>query len=161
MEDVFMKRFFALGTLLAALALALTAGRAGAQPPKSDKVVKVAAKADRPDDGGNQTVTVTLDVDKPYHVYANPVENDGLKSVQTTVRFTTKLEGQPKVEYPEGKLIKDETVGNYRTYEGKVTIRAKVKRARGDTAPLNLEVKVQACDEKACLLPATVKATAE
>ena len=36
-------------------------------------------------------------------------------------------------------------------------IKATVKRAKGDTSPLEVSVKFQACDEKMCLLPATVK----
>ncbi len=157
-----MKRFPACrALLLAALALGPTAGRADAQLVKSDKAVKIAAKANKPDADGNQTVTLTLEVEKPYHIYANPAGNDSLKSVQTTVRFTTKLDGDPKVEYPAGKLVKDEVTGDYRTYEGTVTIKAQVKRVKGDDSPLALTVKIQACDDKSCLAPATVKLTAD
>jgi DsbC/DsbD-like thiol-disulfide interchange protein len=159
-----MKDFPALRAplaLLAALALALSAGPARAQGSRSDSVVKVSARADKPDAEGNQSVTITLDIDRRYHLYANPVGNDTLKAAQTVVRFTSKLEGDAKVEYPAGKLIKDKDVGDYQTYEGSVTVKAKVRRAKGDTAPLGLSVKFQACDERTCLLPATVKLTAE
>jgi len=109
--------------------------------------------------GGKETkVEIT---DKRYHLYANPVGNDMLKTAQTTVRFTSKLEGDAKVEYPAGKLVKDETVGDYKTYEGTVTIKAKVRRVKGDTSPLALSITFQACDEKTCLLRSTVKKTAE
>src|SRR4051794_10859012 len=108
--------------LFAALLLGLGASPAAGQG--SDSVVKASAKASKPDDEGNQTVTITLDVtDKRYHLYANPVGNDSLKPTQTTVRFTSKLEGDAKVEYPPGKPVKDEDVGNYKTYEGTVTIK--------------------------------------
>ncbi len=159
-----MKDFPALRaplTLLAALALAASAGPARAQASKSDSVVMVSAKADKPDAEGNQSITITLDIDRRYHLYANPVGNDTLKAAQTVIRFTSKLEGDAKVEYPGGKLVKDKDVGDYQTYEGKVTIKAKVRRARGDGTPLGLSIKFQACDERTCLLPATVKLTAE
>ena len=65
-----------------ALAVADAAGRA---PRKSDSVVKVAARADKPDAAGNQLVTLTLTIDKPYHLYANPVGLDLLESSQTKV----------------------------------------------------------------------------
>jgi len=159
-----MKDFSArlvLLALLAALTLALAAGTAPAQAPTSAGVVKVAARADKPDAEGNQAVTITLDVDKRFHIYANPVGNDSLRAAQTLVRFTSKLAGDAKVEYPEGKLIKDKDVGDYKTYAGTGTIKAKVRRARDDSTPLGLSIKFQACDDKSCLLPATVKLTAE
>src|SRR5262245_37556151 len=145
--------------VFAVLLLGLAAGVAPAQ--KSDSVVKVAAKLSKSDTEGDQTVTITVDVDKPYHLYANPVGNPALKAAQTTVRFSTKLAEEPKIEYPEGKLVKDDTVGNYKTYEGTLKITAKVRRVKGDSSPLNLSIKLQACDKNSCLLPATVKLTAE
>ena len=129
------------------MALALSAGAASAQQDG------VPAPQDTPYPG-----TITLDVEKPWHVYANPVGLDALKSTQTTVKFLTKVE-DVKIEYPEGKLVKDDVVGDYKTYEGKVTIKATVKRAKGDNSLLELSVSLQACD-KVCLLPATIKAKA-
>src|SRR5262249_23709008 len=55
---------------------------------KSDSVVKVAASADKPDASGRQFITITLDIEKDWHSYANPVENDMLESVQTEVKFS-------------------------------------------------------------------------
>jgi DsbC/DsbD-like thiol-disulfide interchange protein len=162
MKDSPLCRVLSRSAAFAALAIVLTAGAPQAQAQKSDSVVKSAAKASKPDDEGNQTVTITLEItDKRYHLYANPVGNDMLKTAQTTVRFSTKLEGDAKVEYPAGKLVKDETVGDYKTYEGTVTIKAKVRRAKGDTSPLGLSITFQACDDKICLLRSTVKLTAE
>src|ERR1700741_2526133 len=94
-----------------------------AQLPKSDSKVKVTAAGSKPDADGNQTVTITLDIDPTWHLYANPVENDMLAPVQTRVKFITKVD-DVKVTYPEGKLVKDKTVGDYRSYEGKVVIKA-------------------------------------
>ena len=145
-----------------ALALAALAGAAQAQLKKSDTVVKAEAKADKPADDGTQVVTVTLTIDKGWHLYANPVGNADLADSQTTVSVSSKNKVQDvKVEYPEGKLVKDKVVGDYKTYEGKVTIKATVSRAKGDTEPLDMAVKVQACSESQCLLPATVNLTAK
>jgi hypothetical protein len=142
---------------IALLSAVVLVAPVAAQLPKSDTKVKVAATADKPDAEGNQTVTITLDIDPTWHLYANPVGNDMLAPVQTRVKFITKLEGDPKLTYPEGKLVKDKTVGDYRSYEGKVVIKANVKRMKGDTGPLELSVRVQACDKDNCLLPADVK----
>jgi len=144
--------------LLAALAVALFPGTAAAQATKSDKVVKASARASKPDAEGNQTVTITLDVEKPFHLYANPVDNKGLTSVQTKVDFPADVK-VVKIDYPAGTLHKDKDFGDYKVYEGKATIKAIVRPAKGGS--LQFRVKIQACDNKRCLLPATLKLTAE
>ena len=73
--------------------------------------------------------------------------------------MTGRLTKRCSVEYPAGKLVKDKVVGDYKVYDDKVTIKAMVKRAKGDTSPLEVSVKFQACTEKQCLVPATVKLT--
>lgn len=145
-----------------ALALATFAATAPAQLKKSDSVVKVEAKAGKIADDGSQDVTVTLNIDKGWHLYANPVGNDDLTDNQVVVALGAKNELQNvKVAYPEGKLHVDKVVGNYKIYEGKVTIKASLRRAKGDTDPIDVSVKVQACDASQCLVPATVKTTAK
>jgi len=125
---------------------------------KSDREVKVTATADKPGDDGKQTVTVTLQINKGWHVYANPVGNDDFATAATTVTVMAKEKPEDvKIDYPAGKLLKDKVVGDYKVYEDKVEIKAVVKRAKGDTSPLEVSVKIQACNDKTCLLPATVK----
>jgi DsbC/DsbD-like thiol-disulfide interchange protein len=145
-----------LGAAALALAAAPSAFAQGAAT-KSDARVKVEAKADKPGNDGKQVVTVTLAIDKGWHTYANPVGNKDLEGVQTTVTVSAKAKPEVKVEYPAGTLHKDAVVGDYRVYEDKVTIKAVVQRAAGDAGPLEVVVKFQACDDKRCLLPATVK----
>jgi hypothetical protein len=142
-------------------AVVLASGPAQAQIKKSDSVVKLKATADKPDGEGNQTIIITLDIDNPWHLYANPVDNDMLAPAQTTVKVLSKIDGDVNVTYPPGKVIKDKDLGDYKTFEGKVTIKAQVKRVKGDTGPLNLSVKIQACDDKRCLATSTVKLTVE
>jgi DsbC/DsbD-like thiol-disulfide interchange protein len=128
-----------------------------AQGKKSEAVVKAAAMADKPDADGKQTVTITLDIDKPWHLYANPVENEDLASVQTVVTVGSKVKPEEvQIEYPPGKLHVDKD-GKYKIYEGKVAIKARVRRAKGDTGPLEVNIKLQACDNRSCLFPSTVK----
>jgi hypothetical protein len=142
--------------LLACLAL-LAAGSLAPAAPKSDAVVKVTATAGKADADGVQVVTLTLEIEKPYHVYANPVGNMDLEDTATTVTFPREKAETVKIEYPEGKLNKDATVGDYKIYEGKATIKARVRRAKGESGPLEASIKLQACDDKSCLLPATIK----
>jgi DsbC/DsbD-like thiol-disulfide interchange protein len=144
-----------------ALAFAALAGPA-AQLKKSDFVVKGEAKADKVAADGTQLVTVTLTIDKGWHLYANPVGNEDLTENQITVSISSKNKLEDvKVDYPAGTPVKDKTVGDYKTYKGTVTIKATVRRAKGDTEPLDVAVKVQACSDSQCLLPATIKLTAK
>jgi uncharacterized protein YyaL (SSP411 family) len=134
---------------------------AGGAPKRSEAVVKVTATADKPSADGKQTVTVTLAIDKDWHTYANPVGNSDLESARTTVTVDGKAKPRGvKVEYPKGKKVKDPLVGDYQVYEGNIEIKAVVERAAGDTGPLDVTVKLQACNDKMCLPPATVKLTA-
>jgi DsbC/DsbD-like thiol-disulfide interchange protein len=139
---------------LAVLACVLSVPQA-ARAQTSDKKVRISATAEKPDDSGKQTLTITLDIDPKWHLYANPVGRDFFVPNQTAVKFLTKVE-DAKVTYPEGKLYKDSD-GDFRVYEGRVVIKAEVKRVKGDTGPLEFSIKVAACDDKNCLIPATVK----
>jgi DsbC/DsbD-like thiol-disulfide interchange protein len=125
---------------------------------KSDSVVKAAATADKPDAQGRQTVTVTLMIEKPWHVYANKLPSDDFPGLPTVVT----IDGKPKpeevkVDYPTGKVVKDKTLGDYHVYEDRVEIKAQVRRNKGDTGPLTVSVQVQACSDKQCLLHSTLK----
>jgi hypothetical protein len=143
---------------LLALAVLVVVPLAHAQK-NSSAVVKIAATADKADPAGVQTVTLTLDHEKDWHTYANPVGNKELDGTQTTVKFAA---GKPvevvKITYPKGTVEPDATVGNYFIYAAKTTITAQIKRTAGDASPLEASVFIQACNnKKGCLLPATVK----
>ena len=103
-------------------------------------------------------VTLTLAIESGWHLYANPVGNEDFADNQTVVAAVPKSKHEVlKVEYPAGKPVKDKTVGDYKVYEDTISIKAEVRRAKDSTDPLELNVKVQACNDKTCLLPATVK----
>jgi thiol:disulfide interchange protein len=149
-----------LALLLAGLTLAALASPALARLKKSGDVVKATAEATKPDADGNQTITVTLKIDKPYHLYANPVGNDDLADAATVVAIEGKQKPEEvKIEYPAGEAVKDKTLGDYKVYEGKQTIKAQVRRAKGDTEPLTVSIKLQACTKSSCLVPDTIKLT--
>jgi hypothetical protein len=143
--------------LVAVAALAVS-GELAAQPRKSDSVVKVTATADKPDADGIQTVTVTMVTNEGWYNFANPTNNKEFADSQTVVKFSAK---QPvevvKIAYPPGKVKKIEVIGEYMVYEGTTVIKAQVKRAEGDTSPLDVSVSLQSCGGPVCLVPATVK----
>lgn len=116
----------------------------------SETVVKTSASIKS--EGGATVLLVRLEVEKGWHVYANPPGNDDLKSVATSVSLAggTKAE----VTYPSGKQVIDPVVGNYRVYEGTEEIR--IKLASQPAGPVKVSVSFQACNEKSCLQPAKV-----
>jgi DsbC/DsbD-like thiol-disulfide interchange protein len=119
----------------------------------SAKKVKVRASATKPDDKGNQVVTVNVSIDPGWHLYANPVEHnkETFNRNKTNLSFSSKVKlAAIKIEYPPGKLLKDGE-DQYKIYEGDVTMRAIVKRFRGDTSPLEWTLDVSACNKDTCL----------
>jgi uncharacterized protein YyaL (SSP411 family) len=133
-------------------------------PPKdnkskrSDRVVKVTVKAEKPNAQGMQTIIVTFKIDKGYHIYANPVGNETLKEAQTVVTVASDVKPlTATLTYPPGKDVKDDVVGSYRIYEGEVMVRVEVQRAASDATSAEVTARFMACTDKTCLLPAAVK----
>jgi hypothetical protein len=127
----------------------------------SSSVVKSTITAAAPDAGGKQVVTIAMDIDKPWHLYANPVGFEDLDSAKTTVKISG-ADGLKvlSIDYPKGvkltEKLADQTI-EYQAYEGKVEIKATVQRAAGDTSPIKVSVKFMACKAGTCLKGATVE----
>ncbi len=143
-------RHLLVASLLVLSGLLLADGIALSQEKKSE--VKVEATAEKPDADGKQVILITLDIEKGWHAYANPVKHDDLVDAQTDVKITGKKQlDSVQIDYPPGKLLVDAKSGDkYYTYEGKVTIKATVKRAKGDSDPIQVTVKYQECNDKTC-----------
>lgn len=126
--------------------------------------VKASAAVGKIDAAGKQTVTVTLVIDRNWHIYANPVKNDDLKSAATELKFYIggKLV-KADITYPAGQLYKDPSGPKYncQVYEGKVDIQAVLQRTANDANPIDIDVKFSACDSKNCLTPAEVRLNKE
>jgi Disulphide bond corrector protein DsbC len=135
----------------------LAGGPADAQDAQtSASVVKVTAKAGKPDDQGRVEVTITLDIDEDYFLFANPAGNETFELSQTKVRLKKGEEERVKdleVEYPQGKERVDRVIGDYRVYEGRVQIKARFTPPAGQKEPVTLQVKLTAFNDKrfACL----------
>lgn len=127
---------------------------------KSDSEVKIKATATPVDASGKQEVVLTLDINKGWHLYANPVGNEEFESARTQVKIDSKsAPATVKIDFPKGNVHTDKTVGKLNVYQGKVEIRASVQRAQGDQSPLDVSLKFMACGDEngQCLLPANVK----
>ena len=122
-------------------------------PTKSDSVVKISTqlKPETPGADGKQELTVTMNIDKGWHLYANPPGQDDFVPSQTTLT----VEGKKpitdlKITYPDGKDVFDQTLGRYKVYEDKISIKATFKRSEGDS---DLRLKFHPA-RRTCLLPA-------
>jgi uncharacterized protein len=113
--------------------------------------------------GAELAVTLTLSVKPGWHVYANPPGVETLKP--TTVALAA---DQPaslvKVEYPAGasKVLASSGDEKVNLYEGKTALTARVRLARDlkpGPAALKLLIHYQACDDRACLAPASLAVT--
>jgi thiol:disulfide interchange protein len=148
---------FGLGVLGLASVLGIPHGLAGGKGSATQ--VKIAATASKLDETGKQNVNISLDINKGWHLYANPINNADFISLQTVVTINAKVKpANIQVMYPPGKLHQDKVVGDYKVYEDKVNIQATVQRAPGDTSPLEVAIRFNACNDKGqCLPPSTVK----
>jgi Disulphide bond corrector protein DsbC len=125
---------------------------------KSDSKVKASAVATKPDADGKQMVTITLEIEKGFYVYANPANNELLEGAELRLKFTAKEKVKADVKYPAGK-----TIGTKREMfdvnEGTVKIEASLKRNNGDTSPLTLRIDYVPANGVGCFLPETIKLT--
>jgi hypothetical protein len=110
--------------------------------------------------GGEFDVIVTLAIKDGWHLYANPT---GVSSLRPTT--VTLPSGQPaslgEVRYPPGAAAAAAPGGDGKAsvYEGEVKLTARVRldaQARPGPMTLNLKVSYQACNDRACLAPATL-----
>lgn len=123
----------------------------------TDDVVKLAATLDK------GQLTVTINIAEPWHIYANPVDNDKFERAATTV--TVRAGGKivpAEFKYPEGTKVENKDVGSYRVYEKQLVLKATL--AEAVDGPLEISVKVQACTDGEggrCLALTTLKTIAK
>ena len=127
----------------------------------SDTKVKATATAAKPDPSGKQMVTIELEVEKGWYIYANPVGNELLAPTATTVKVAGNNAPNIKVKYPEPVVKKDDVVGDYKIYKGKVQIPVQLQSPAA--GPVEFLVTVNACSEAQgiCLKQGTLKVTAK
>jgi DsbC/DsbD-like thiol-disulfide interchange protein len=129
---------------------------------KSDSKVKATAKATKAGADGKQTVTITLEIEKGWYIYGNPVGAEDFDGNKTVVAVSAKEKVLASVKYPEAK-VKIEKIGKeelkINIYEDKVIITAQVTRTMGDASPLQISIDVNSCNKGTCLAPGKVKLT--
>lgn len=150
-----MRRALLIGLGVFALAMTWTFDRAQAGGKKSDSVVAIKPRLEKTA-AGKSVVVFSLDIQKGWHLYANPVNHDFFEGGQVVVKA---LGTDAKITYPPGTTRVDKKLGKYDVYEKKVEIRATFDRVVDAANPVEFTIKLQSCDDDVCLVPATVKLT--
>jgi len=124
----------------------------------TEDVVKVDVKSAMV--GGKRTLSITINIVEPWYIYANDVGNKELAGAATRValRANGKLL-DATIDYPEGELIENKSVGSYRRYDKTVTIKVLLPEGAPE-GPLEVGTTVQACtkgESGKCLLTTTLK----
>ena len=97
-------------------------------------------------------MTITLEIEKGWSVFANPIENERFVSWQTVVSLKPTMKPTSlKIEYPRGKVYTDPLAPetNCRYYDGEIEIKAFLQRSPGDKGPIEVEVVFVARGETA------------
>jgi uncharacterized protein len=134
-----------------------------APTPGAPGVLTASAGIARPatvEPGGEFEVDLNLTIKENYHIYANPAGSDDV--IPTSVSLVpgsgaTLIE----VRYPPGesKALAASGPEKVTVYEKKATPSARIRlnpEIKPGPATFTLKVRYQACDDKACLAPATL-----
>ncbi len=135
---------------------------AAVEPAKPDAGPKVKSSADvvagelnvEAVAGGRQPFSVTLTVEKPYHIYANAVKNKALADAATAVEVIR--DGRTidaTLAFPPARTVADAAAGDHDVYDGKIVVAGSVEAGTG---PLEVRVRLTACTAGRCLLPAAL-----
>jgi DsbC/DsbD-like thiol-disulfide interchange protein len=114
--------------------------------------------------GGEFEVGLTLTIKPGYHIYANPPGSEDVIATALTLKSGAKAE-LLEVNYPDGesKVLAASGKAKVNVYEKETTLTARVRLAPDaspGTSTVVLRVRYQACDDRACLAPATLEVPA-
>lgn len=134
-----------LSVLLCAVCLVASVDWLQSQPRKREIAdhVDVTATASKPEASNQLTVSIILDIDRDFYIFANPVGNENLDELIINVHLT--VQGKPaaaKIIYPPGKIVKVKLIGDYQIYQGIVAIQAVVFRPPGNNTPLEAVIGI-------------------
>ena len=111
---------------------------------------------DRVTPGDLLSVTITLNIAAPYHVYANEPGSENVTPTRVTLEDSEGIE-LIGVQYPEPKTMKDPVLDKtLSVYEGQVRIVAELRVNHAE--PFTLTIITQACDDRACQLATSQQA---
>ena len=132
--------------------------------PKKDELVRARAylSTDRLPAGGTCRIVVLLDVKDGWHINANPPSPDFLKPTKLSFKSKSGVTLAETI-YPKGRGFKMEGEEmDAMVYEGEVAVYGTLtvpKSSGGVTDEMEITVNYQACNEKGCQPPKSIKLT--
>ena len=143
-----------LGLSILAVCIVGNSPRGWAQD-KDNAEVTVSATATKIDAAGKQKVTVTFDMQKDWHIYANPVKNKSFASSQTRVAVKAMVKlADVKITYPKGKLHEDKDEGSSMIYEDRAVVEIAVQEGAGRHQSAGDRVRLQRLQRRHRNVPA-------
>jgi hypothetical protein len=143
--------------LLTGLSVAAPAQEPEQKPSDKEKVAKAEfpvtmdVVAGRRDAEGKQRIVVTLTIKKGHHIYANPTGNRDFDEVKSILRVEGKnIAKDVAITYPKGEVVKDQVIGDFWIYTGKVQMEAVVQRQTDEDAPLTVTVRLYPHNDAGC-----------
>jgi hypothetical protein len=131
-----------------------------ASKSKDHLTAKVFLSTDKLPAGGRCRFVVILDVQDGWHINANPASPENMIPTTVTVKAKHKSK-QLETKYPKGaEFTLEELSEPLSVYEGQVQIRGEIEGASdaaGKTEELEFQIRYQACNDKNCLPPKTMK----
>ena len=144
------------GAAVALVLLAMQMGAWGGQQPGAEAVGTPAAALAPPDAAGKQRLTVVVQIAPGWHVYGNPAGSDDFIPTTLTVKAASPLRSL-KLNYPEGKRVKDPGAGELFVYEKSAQLTAEWQADGAGVEAVDLTLRYQACNADACLPPKTLE----
>ena len=139
--------------------LVCSATNLGAQTTvKRPDHVHATVKAEKPDNNGIQKISVTLTIDKGWHIYANPAGHEDLVGHQTNLQIYQdgNKRMDAKITYPKGQPMDVYGIKFY-IYTEKVVLQVDVPRTTGDPKPLEIRVALIPHSRDICGWPRELK----
>ena len=122
------------------------------RPPSLDSAAYVHARAFWSTQAEATELTVTINIDRGYHINANPASEPFLIATQLFVTGQADIE----VEYPQSQTFKAAFAPQaIDVFQGRIILKAKLPISDSGNHP-DLDLRVQACNEKVCLAPTTI-----
>jgi len=95
---------------------------------------------------------VTIDIEAGYHINANPASDPNLIPTQFLLAGYPEL----KIKYPAAQMFKAPFAPQgIAVYEGRITLHGQLPQMPR-RQPSAASLRIQACNDKVCLAPATV-----
>lgn len=102
-------------------------------------------------------ITVTIDIDSGFHINANPASDPNLIPTEFLLTDHPEL----KIDYPPGRLFKAPFAPQgIAVYEGRITLSGHLPQMP-TPSPFAASLRIQACNDRVCLAPATVMVNVE